>query len=304
MSRARRAAAAAFEPPRVALAAAQLKGVDLHEPHSAPVRQPERVAVGDRGDDVAIGGRRPDARKCERGETEQDQDETLHVDRIGRGGRAARAKRPISWAHTDQRASNSRCFAVGSPTRGRGSRASPVRSRGRARLESGASRARARRGEQVDGKRLPENEEVHDLDRVAVAACDVRLTAFREHVGVAAAQGRSCSVTPGAPPRRGRVRRSRPRVRGSRRSRSGRRPSGTQRFGRDAVDHPGRGDQDVGVGQCLLEHRDSIAVHVRLEGGHRVDLDDRDAAAGARAARAGPCRPSRSRRCRTRGPGR
>ena len=54
-----------------------------------------------------------------------------------------------------------------------------------------------------------------------------------------------------------------------------------ERLRRDAVDCARRRDQDVRVGERLLERADAMAVHVRLERGHRVDLDDRDAAAGA-----------------------
>ena len=55
-----------------------------------------------------------------------------------------------------------------------------VREAVQARLEAAA-------GEQVRGERLHREGEVHDLDRVPVAAGDVRLAALREHVGAAAA---------------------------------------------------------------------------------------------------------------------
>ena len=81
--------------------------------------------------------------------------------------------------------------------------------------------------EQVRRERLHREGEVHDLDRVAVAAGDVRLAALREHVGAAAAAEVVLGHARAAPPRRGRARRSRPRARGGRRSRSRRRPSGS-----------------------------------------------------------------------------
>ena len=54
-----------------------------------------------------------------------------------------------------------------------------------------------------------------------------------------------------------------------------------QRLARNAVDRARGGDEHVGIRERLLERRNAVAVHVRLERGNRIDLDDRHAPAGA-----------------------
>ena len=143
-----------------------------------------------------------------------------------------------------------------------------------ARLEAAAR-------EQVGRERLHGEGEIHDLDRMTVAAGDVRLPPLGEHVGMAAAgqrvrghagphllagsEGvdRDLALVVAA------VRDHDPIL------------EVDQRLRRDAVDRPRGGDEHVRVRKRLRERRDPMPVHVRLERRDGIDLDHGHAPARA-----------------------
>ena len=136
--------------------------------------------------------------------------------------------------------------------------------------------------EQVRRERLDGEREIHDLDRMPVAARDVRLAALDEDVGAAAAAEIALASTPGTHL----LSRAEPVDRDLALVVAAVRDQDAvlqvhERLARDAVDRTCCGDQHVGVRERVLEPRHSMAVHVRFEGSDGVDLDDGDPPAGA-----------------------
>ncbi len=137
-------------------------------------------------------------------------------------------------------------------------------------------------GEPVDRERLHGEREVHDLDRVAVETGDVDERAVDERVDAPLAEPVGLHLRArvedlvGGSGEGGHVDLAVvvARVREDRAVLQER-----QLGGADDLRQAGRRDHDVGVEQRVVEREDTMAVHVRGQRAHRVDLDDRDAAA-------------------------